>query len=67
VSLLDDLDAFSLEHRCCGDLDGGVDGDIVWFACTCGASRRGAWTRITAPAETDWTPYVVVSAIARCS
>jgi hypothetical protein len=31
VSLLTDLDAFSLEHRHCGDLDGGVDQDIVWF------------------------------------
>jgi hypothetical protein len=38
VSLLTDLDAFSTEHRRCGDLDGGVGGDIVWMACTCGAS-----------------------------
>jgi hypothetical protein len=38
VSLLTDFDAFSLEHRRCGDLDGGVDGDIVWMACDCGAS-----------------------------
>jgi hypothetical protein len=30
MSLLTDLDAFSLEHRRCGDLDGGVDGPIVW-------------------------------------
>jgi hypothetical protein len=37
VSLLTDLDAFSTEHRCCGDLDAGVDGDIVWMACDCGA------------------------------
>ena len=32
-----DLDAFSTEHRCCGDLDAGVDGPIVWIACECGA------------------------------
>jgi hypothetical protein len=38
VPLLTDLDAFSLEHRRCGDLDGGVDGEIVWFACSCEAS-----------------------------
>jgi hypothetical protein len=38
VSLLTDIDAFSTEHRCCGDLDGGVDGDIVLMACDCGAS-----------------------------
>jgi hypothetical protein len=37
VSLLDDLEAFSLEHRCCGDLDGGVDRDTVWMACDCEA------------------------------
>ena len=36
MSLLTDLDAFSTEHGRCGDLDGGVDGDIVWMACTCG-------------------------------
>jgi hypothetical protein len=44
VSLLTDLDAFSLEHRCCDDLDGGVDGDIIWMACDCGArmARRVA-------------------------
>jgi hypothetical protein len=38
VSVLTDLDALSAEHLRCGDLDGGVDGDIVWFACTWGAS-----------------------------
>jgi hypothetical protein len=37
VSLLTDLDAFSIEHRGCGDLDGGVDGDVVWIDCECGA------------------------------
>ena len=36
MSLLTDLDAFSTEHMRCGDLDGGVDGDIVWMACDCG-------------------------------
>jgi hypothetical protein len=38
VTLLTDLDALSTEHRGCGDLDGGVDGRIVWMACDCGAS-----------------------------
>jgi hypothetical protein len=38
MSLLTGLDAFSIEHQRCGDLDGGVDGEIVWFACSCGAS-----------------------------
>ena len=37
MSLLTDLNAFSLEHRYCGDLEAGVDGDVVWIACPCGA------------------------------
>jgi hypothetical protein len=37
VSLLTDLDAFSTEHRCGGDLDAGVEGDRVWMTCSCGA------------------------------
>lgn len=36
-TLLDDLDAFYLEHRRCGELDGGVEGDRVWITCECGA------------------------------
>jgi hypothetical protein len=32
VSLLTDLNAFSTEHRGCGDFEGGVDGEIVWIA-----------------------------------
>jgi hypothetical protein len=31
------LDAFMQEHRRCGGLDGGVDGERVWMACDCGA------------------------------
>jgi hypothetical protein len=38
VGLLAELDAFFTEHGRCGDLDAGVDGDIVWMACDCGAS-----------------------------
>jgi hypothetical protein len=38
VTLLTDLDAFAVEHRCCSDLDAGVDGPVVWFDCECGAS-----------------------------
>ena len=37
MSLLTDLDAFYIEHDRCGDLDGGVDGVIIWLACECGA------------------------------
>jgi hypothetical protein len=29
--------AFVAEHRRCGELDGGVDGERVWMACDCGA------------------------------
>jgi hypothetical protein len=38
LDLLSALDAFLKEHRRCGDLDGGVDGQRVWMACECGAS-----------------------------
>jgi len=38
VSLLTELDAFYLEHRCCGELDGGVEDGSgrqvrVWLDC----------------------------------
>ncbi len=35
--LLCAIDAFLQEHRRCGELAGGVDGEIVWMACDCGA------------------------------
>jgi hypothetical protein len=35
--LLTALDAFMQEHRRCGELDGGVEGERVWMACDCGA------------------------------
>jgi len=36
--LLLDLDAFFLEHRLCGDLDGGMSKERAWLTCTaCGA------------------------------
>jgi hypothetical protein len=38
VTLLTALDAFSTDHHHCGDLDAGVDGEVVWIACDCGAS-----------------------------
>ena len=38
MSLLTDLDGFYTEHRCCGDLDAGVEGEVVWIACDRGAS-----------------------------
>jgi hypothetical protein len=33
---LDALYAFFQEHRRCGELDGGVEGDRVWMTCYCG-------------------------------
>lgn len=30
------LDAFVQEHKRCGWLDSGVDGDVVGIACECG-------------------------------
>jgi hypothetical protein len=39
MTLLTDLDAFLNEHRRCGDLEADVDGDVVWMACDCGASK----------------------------
>ena len=32
------LEAFLQEHRRCGDLEGGVQGERVWMACDCGAA-----------------------------
>jgi hypothetical protein len=37
--LLTALDAFLQEHRRCGELDGGVDDEVVWMSCECGADR----------------------------
>jgi hypothetical protein len=37
MTLLAALDAFYLEHRKCGELNGDVEGDIVWMTCPCGA------------------------------
>jgi hypothetical protein len=36
VTLLTELDAFYLDHRRCGELEAGVDEQVVWFGC-CGA------------------------------
>jgi hypothetical protein len=37
VTLLTDLDAFFTDHLRCGDLDAGVDDQMVWVSCDCGA------------------------------
>jgi hypothetical protein len=37
--LLRDLYAFYLEHERCGELDGGVEGEIVWITCGAGIHR----------------------------
>ena len=44
MSLLTDLDAFFIELGRCGDLDAGIEGEVVWIACDCGArmARRVA-------------------------
>lgn len=44
-TLLDDLDAFFLEHRRCGELDGGVEDGRVWMTCEWGASLPRSLTR----------------------
>jgi hypothetical protein len=36
----DALYAFYLEHRRCGELDGGVEDGRVWMTCDCGAGLR---------------------------
>jgi hypothetical protein len=36
--LVDDLDAFYLEHRRCGALDAGIEEGRVWITCDCGAA-----------------------------
>ena len=33
MSLLTELDAFYTEHQRCGELEAGVEGPTVWFAC----------------------------------
>ena len=38
MSLRTELNAFFTYRRQCGDLDAGVDGPVVWIACSCGAS-----------------------------
>jgi hypothetical protein len=40
VALLADFDAFLQEHRRCGELESGLEGDCVWMRCTCGAFIR---------------------------
>jgi len=47
--LLLDFDAFFLEHRLCGDLDGDGSSERAWLACiACGA-------RIERPVESPHT------------
>jgi hypothetical protein len=40
VILVDDLDAFYLEHELCGDLDAAVEDHRVCMTCLCGAGHR---------------------------
>ena len=40
VTLFDALWAFYQEHQYCGELDGGVEGGLVWMTCSCGATIR---------------------------
>jgi hypothetical protein len=64
---LTDLDAFSTEHRCCGDLDGGVEGTSSRWRATVGQASRGGWTRPTMPAESELDAEAVTSRVARYS
>jgi hypothetical protein len=50
----DAIYAFYLEHRRCGELDGGVDGARVWMTCECGGAirRRLDHALASAPAQT---------------
>jgi hypothetical protein len=36
--LLAALEAFLQKHRRCGELDSGVEDEVVWMSCECGAS-----------------------------
>jgi hypothetical protein len=36
-TVCDTLDAFLQEHRRCGKMDSGIEGERVWATCTCGA------------------------------
>jgi len=39
--LLAAIDAFVKEHRRCAELEGGVEGERVWMACSCGGAFGG--------------------------
>jgi hypothetical protein len=46
------LEAFIREHEYCGELDTGLEGDLVWMTCTCGAGitkRTSSWTARALP------------------
>ncbi len=54
MAILDDLDAFLLEHRRCGELRSGFEegeesSEIVWMDCTCG----GHIAKPVAPTQDD--------------
>ena len=57
MSRLADLDAFDTDHRRCGDLDGGVEGLVVWIACECGANIARRAERATHLTPTVDPPY----------
>src|SRR5882672_6502336 len=40
MSLIRDLYAFYRDHQRCGELDEGVEGDCIWFTCSCGATIK---------------------------
>ena len=41
--LLAALDAFMQEHRRCGELDGGLDGERVWMVCDLRGRDRASY------------------------
>jgi hypothetical protein len=56
VSLLTELDAFYLDHRRCGELDAGVEGEVVWFACDL---RRQHGRRMDETGRSEYTPILL--------
>jgi hypothetical protein len=50
MSLLTELNAYYTEHRRCRELNGGLDGPVVWFDCSGGARIGHHVTETGSPA-----------------
>ena len=51
--LLAAIDALVQEHRRCGELVGGVEGNMVWMSSDCGAGLAQNTALSTGPLPTD--------------